>query len=178
MVLNVLTIIEYAAFCFLILVTLKFSFAFQLSSTRRLYHQQRHWRHPLLATVENSYSLHSEEFWIENVFSKLFAQPPPLDDGTSINEDYVIMNAPHVTLKHPLISVNISEIVHMILSRRDEPDSRFKPMYAIVTGLGRGKTRVLFELDKALKQVSRSSHRQSLLITRQRKYQLIYRIVS
>lgn len=152
MVLNVLTIIEYAAFCFLILVTLKFSFAFQLSSTRRLYHQQRHWRHPLLATVENSYSLHSEEFWIENIFSKLFVQPPPLDDGTSIYEDYVIMNAPHVTLKHPLISVNISEIVHMILSRRDEPDSRFKPMYAIVTGLGRGKTRVLFELDKALKQ--------------------------
>lgn len=46
-----------------------------------------------------------------------------------------------------MVSANISAIAETIYNDKTEPDSRAKPFYAILTGMGRGKTRTLTSLD-------------------------------
>jgi hypothetical protein len=55
-------------------------------------------------------------------------------------------------MKHPMIGSSIVSHVEEILADTAEPDSRLKPLYAIVTGMGRGKTRTLVEIDLEFKR--------------------------
>lgn len=90
----------------------------------------------------------SEEDWIEKIFKPTFPNSPRNEIW---NEAYTIINKPEVTMRHPLIDLDAKIIGDEILSLKDEPDYRLKCMYAIVTGIGRGKTRLLVELDKYFK---------------------------
>ena len=65
-------------------------------------------------------------------------------------EAFLIINAPNVTLKHPIIDVDIDAYVSKVQASRVKSDSRLKPLFAVVTGVGRGKTRLLVELQRKL----------------------------
>ena len=69
-------------------------------------------------------------------------------------DTYTIINDPHVTFKHPVIDVDISEYASRILSSNREASPRFKPLFAVVTGVGRGKTRTLVEIQRELNKKS------------------------
>ncbi len=64
------------------------------------------------------------------------------------DDDNIIINAPIQTMQHPIFDVNITEYVSAILESRKVSDFRLKPLFAVVTGMGRGKTRMLVELQK------------------------------
>ena len=55
------------------------------------------------------------------------------------------------TSKHPALGLNIEEASVIIKSRDINLGKRDIPLYAIVSGVGRGKTRYLFELQRELK---------------------------
>ena len=63
---------------------------------------------------------------------------------------YTIINSPAITMRHPMIDIDINQYARTILSSPREVDPRFKPLFAIVTGMGRGKTRLLVELQREL----------------------------
>lgn len=52
-----------------------------------------------------------------------------------------------------MINLDIKKVTDRILSENTPPSYRLKEMYAIVTGMGRGKTRFLLEIDRALKKI-------------------------
>jgi hypothetical protein len=56
-------------------------------------------------------------------------------------------------MRHPVIDVDIESYVSKVLSSQSVADGRLKPLFAIVTGMGRGKTRTLVELKKRLNVV-------------------------
>ena len=60
--------------------------------------------------------------------------------------EFLIINAPNITLKHEMIDAEIDGHVQKIMSNRKVPSSRLKNLFAIVTGMGRGKTRTLVEI--------------------------------
>ena len=68
------------------------------------------------------------------------------------DDDNMIINAPIQTMQHPIIDVNITEYVSAILDSNKVSDFRLKPLFAVVTGMGRGKTRMLVELQKNFNQ--------------------------
>ena len=66
-------------------------------------------------------------------------------------EKFLIINAPSITLKHDMINSAIDVHVQKIMSNRNKvPDSRLKNLFAIVTGMGRGKTRTLVEITRKI----------------------------
>ena len=69
-------------------------------------------------------------------------------------EDYSIISEPIVTMLHPVIDIDITEYASRILSSRRKAGARFKPLFAIVTGMGRGKTRTLVEIQRELNKKS------------------------
>eukprot|EP01031_Cornospumella_fuschlensis_P038929 gene38929-47353_t len=66
----------------------------------------------------------------------------------------LIMNKPNVTMQHPYLSMNITEKADLVLADKEAPSCRTKPLFAVVTGMGRGKTRFCVELDWELKRRS------------------------
>jgi hypothetical protein len=66
------------------------------------------------------------------------------------NKDYLIINAINNTMLHPYISSDekINTYMTEVLSSGREASSRLKPLFAVVTGMGRGKTRMFVELQK------------------------------
>jgi hypothetical protein len=65
-----------------------------------------------------------------------------------VDNEYLIINTPNETLRHPAFDVKIESYVSKVLSSRPIADPRYKPLFAVVTGMGRGKTRMLIELQK------------------------------
>ena len=63
--------------------------------------------------------------------------------------NFVIINNPSKTLGHKMMGMDIEGLAKQILSY-NEQCSRENPLFAIVTGVGRGKTRTLVELNKEL----------------------------
>ena len=68
------------------------------------------------------------------------------------DKKFMIMNNPSKTLGHPMIGMDIKGLVSNILSCNIQ-DARDNPLFAIVTGVGRGKTRTLVELNKELNNI-------------------------
>jgi hypothetical protein len=54
-------------------------------------------------------------------------------------------------MKHPILGIDISILSEDILSNDPDPSGR-KPMYCIVTGMGKGKTRLLVEINKYMNE--------------------------
>ena len=67
------------------------------------------------------------------------------------NEDdaYLIIDSPSITMQHPILDVNINEYVSLVLESKKKSCNRSKPLFALVTGIGRGKTRMLVELKRS-----------------------------
>ena len=63
-------------------------------------------------------------------------------------EAFLIINMPSQTMLHPIFDVDIDTYVSKVLSSTTEADTRFKPLFAVVTGMGRGKTRMLVEMQR------------------------------
>eukprot|EP01031_Cornospumella_fuschlensis_P028114 gene28114-33947_t len=66
----------------------------------------------------------------------------------------LIINTPNLTMQHPYLSMNITEKADLVLADKEAPSCRTKPLFAVVTGMGRGKTRFCVELDWELKKRS------------------------
>lgn len=89
---------------------------------------------------------------------------PVWEYKNSLDERFVIINTPNVTLRSKFIEPDPSDpacvnlngkpfIQHWankIHSEDSVPNSRFKPVFATVAGKGKGKTRFLVEITKAL----------------------------
>jgi hypothetical protein len=56
--------------------------------------------------------------------------------------EFLIINAPDETLRHPILDLDINSYVSEVLS------SRSNPLFAVATGVGRGKTRMLVEMQR------------------------------
>jgi hypothetical protein len=63
-------------------------------------------------------------------------------------EAFLIINKPRETMLHPIFDVDIDTYVSKVLSSTVDADPRFKPLFAVVTGMGRGKTRMLVEMQR------------------------------
>ena len=63
-------------------------------------------------------------------------------------ESFLIINKPSETMLHPIFDVDIDTYVSNVLSSPADADTRLKPMFAVVTGMGRGKTRMLVEMQR------------------------------
>ena len=74
------------------------------------------------------------------------------DDIESIDAKYLIIDNVPVTMSHPLIDIDIVAVAKKILDGSTTPGTRSKEFFALVTGMGRGKTRFLVELDLELKK--------------------------
>jgi len=77
---------------------------------------------------------------------------PPRPRFMDRDDNYLIINNPKMTMSHPMIDVNIKQSVDRVFTNDDIPDSRMKSFFAIVTGMGRGKTRTLVEMDREVNQ--------------------------
>lgn len=95
------------------------------------------------------------DFWIEKFQSRLGSQQCYDPSIAIVAPKFLIINQPSITLEHPLIELDIKAITKRILKSSVVPDARTKEMFAIVTGMGRGKTRCLLEIDRALRQSNR-----------------------
>ena len=63
-------------------------------------------------------------------------------------QDFLIINKPSEIMRHKIFNVNITEYVSKVLSSNQDADARLKQLFAVVTGMGRGKTRMLVEMQK------------------------------
>lgn len=84
------------------------------------------------------------------LFKKYFPAMPSFN--REMDPNFTIINAVDITMRHPILGVDVQSIVERIMRSYSKPDSRLKPMFALVTGMGRGKTRLLVELDKEFKK--------------------------
>lgn len=66
--------------------------------------------------------------------------------------DYLIIDDALVTMSHPLIGIDIQSVAKAVMKSPALPGTRSKSMVALVTGMGRGKTRLLVELNRELKK--------------------------
>lgn len=91
-------------------------------------------------------------------------------------EDFLIINAPEVTLQHALLNVDMKEVMRTIFEVCDvAPDSRSKPLIAVFTGMGRGKTRLVAEVDTEIETTPElAASTLSLAITFNHKWNDIY----
>ena len=85
------------------------------------------------------------------MFQKMLGEKNPSDIDSV---DFTIMSSPKRTSKHPALGLNIEEASVIIKSRDINLESRDIPLYAIVSGVGRGKTRYLVELQKELRNTA------------------------
>ena len=69
------------------------------------------------------------------------------------SDDYLIINMPAYTMKHPILDVDINEYVSNVLSSDPNEIGRSKSFFAVVAGVGKGKTRTLVEMQKKLNEV-------------------------
>ena len=81
--------------------------------------------------------------------SILFDKVPVFKKET---EAYLIINECNDTMLHPIIDMDIDEKVSSVLSSYRNPGVRLKPLFAVVTGMGRGKTRMLVEMKRKLNE--------------------------
>ena len=58
-------------------------------------------------------------------------------------EAFLIINKPSETMLHSIFDVDIDTYVSKVLSSTTDADTRLKPLFAVVTGMGRGETRML-----------------------------------
>ena len=69
-------------------------------------------------------------------------------------EAFLIINKPSETMLHPIFDVDIDTYVSKVLSSTTDADTRLKPLFAVVTGMGRGKTRMLVEMQRKFNEKS------------------------
>ena len=63
-------------------------------------------------------------------------------------EAFLIISECNVTMLHPMFDVDIDLNVSTVLSSNRNAGARLKPLFAVVTGMGRGKTRMLVEMQR------------------------------
>lgn len=89
---------------------------------------------------------------IDRVFDEKLSRRTYYSNNRDADTNFLIINDPDVTMGHPLLGIDIEAEVRRIRTLRLLPSSRMKAMFAVVTGVGRGKTRLLVELDLELKK--------------------------
>lgn len=88
---------------------------------------------------------------IDRLFSKYYPIFPTFNRSV-IDPNYLIINDPSITMTHSLIGLDIVEIANLILTDDSMSSTRLKDLFAIVTGIGRGKTRLLVEIEIELRK--------------------------
>ena len=66
------------------------------------------------------------------------------------SDEFLITNDPGLTLRHDVFDVDIAGHVDKISKSFPLASNRMKPLFAIVSGMGRGKTRTLIEIKKEI----------------------------
>jgi hypothetical protein len=64
------------------------------------------------------------------------------------DDDFLIINTPNETLGHPVLGAEIDTYVSAVLSSKPNADRHSKPLFAVVAGAGKGKTRMLVEMQR------------------------------
>ena len=73
-------------------------------------------------------------------------------------EEFLIIDEPKETLKHDIIDADIVGHMQKIMSNGKLcPSPKLKNMFAIVTGMGRGKTRTLVEIMRVINKGNSSN---------------------
>ena len=86
------------------------------------------------------------------LFEGFLGDKVPIFKGIE-SEEFLIIGTPDVTLKHDVINADIDGHVRKImLNTRVKPAPRMKQFFAVVTGVGRGKTRTLVEIMRYIKK--------------------------
>lgn len=89
----------------------------------------------------------SEFPWLERLLAKFSIPPPDAREDPSFS----IMNDHNKTLLHPFLSVDVNLLVQRVIDvGRIAPSTRSKPVLMAVTGMGRGKTRMIVEIHREL----------------------------
>ena len=98
-------------------------------------------------TLEMTKSIRFFQSSSELFDSILFDKLPMYKNET---EAFLIMSEVSETMLHPMFDVGIEKYVTAVVNSKANAGARFKPLFAVVTGVGRGKTRMLVELQRKL----------------------------
>ena len=82
----------------------------------------------------------------KELFDSILRDKVPVYKNES--EDFLIISEFNETMRHVMFDVNITEYVSKVLTSNQDAGARLKPLFAVVTGMGRGKTRMLVEMQK------------------------------
>ena len=99
-----------------------------------------------LASTQNEFNIPKPLLTCSELFDSILHNQIPVYKNET--EDFLIINEPSETMRHDIFDVNITEYVSKVLSSNQNAGARLKPLFAVVTGMGRGKTRMLVEMQK------------------------------
>lgn len=89
---------------------------------------------------------------IDQLFNKHLSKYIYSRNHLDVEDDFLIINDPDITMRHPLIGIDIQAEAQTILDSMKDPCYRFKHVFYLIASMGQGKTRMLVELDKELKK--------------------------
>ena len=110
------------------------------------YFNQRKFFSRKLTTNRNGFNISKSLLTCSEIFDSILRDKVPIYKNE--RGDFLIINKPSETMRHEIFDVDIDAYVSEVLSSTKDADTRLKPLFAVVTGMGRGKTRMLVEMQK------------------------------
>jgi hypothetical protein len=99
-----------------------------------------------LTMAQNDFEISKPLLTCSELFDSILRKKKPA--YKNVSDDFLIISETNETMRHPIFDVNISSYVLEVLSSNPKAGARLKPLFAVVTGMGRGKTRMLVEMQK------------------------------
>ena len=99
-----------------------------------------------LTMAQNDFEISKPLLTCSELFDSILRGKKPA--YKNVSDDFLIISETNETMRHPIFDVNISSYVSEVLSSDQNAGARLKPLFAVVTGMGRGKTRMLVEMQK------------------------------
>ena len=99
-----------------------------------------------LTSTQNEFNIPKPLLTCSELFDSILRDKVPVYINKT--EDFLIISEFNETMRHDIFDVNITEYVTKVLSSNQNAGARLKPLFAVVTGMGRGKTRMLVEMQK------------------------------
>jgi hypothetical protein len=99
-----------------------------------------------LTMAQNDFEISKPLLTCSELFDSILRGKNPVYKNVSV--DFLIISETNETMRHPIFDVEIEAYVSKVLSSNPKAGARMKPLFAVVTGMGRGKTRMLVEMQK------------------------------
>ena len=99
-----------------------------------------------LTMAQNDFEISKPLLTCSELFDSILQGKNPVYKNVSV--DFLIISETNETMRHPIFDVEIEAYVSKVLSSNPKAGARMKPLFAVVTGMGRGKTRMLVEMQK------------------------------